>query len=234
MSTPSHSRPLSQDEIKDLLGKKAAELPQNGMIVGLGTGSTAHRFIFHLAARCKAGLSIKAVSSSNESTQMAKDLGITLIPIDTISMIDLTVDGADEVDGKKRMIKGGGGALLREKIVAYASRKVVIIADASKVVERLGKHPLPVEVTPFGHELTKRHVEALELRATWRTDKNGELWMTDNGNYILDIIFADPIESPEAEQERIAAIPGIAETGFFFDLADEVLIGHPDGKITIL
>lgn len=225
---------LTQDEIKDLLGKKAAELPQTGMVVGLGTGTTAQRFILHLAARCKAGLSITAVASSEHSAQLAKDHNIPLIPIDKVTAIDLTIDGADEIDGQRRMIKGGGGALLREKIVAYASRKVVILADATKVSEHLGHRRLPVEVVPFGSELTRRHIEALGLSSTWRTDKQGRLWKTDNGNYILDISFPGLLKNPEIEECRIVAIPGIVETGFFFDLADEALIGHPDGKISKL
>lgn len=225
---------LSQDAVKDILGKKAAELPQSGMVVGLGTGSTAERFIVHLAERCKTGLSITAVASSEGSAKLAKDLRIPVVPIDSVTSIDLTIDGADEIDGQKRMIKGGGGALLREKIVAFASRKVIIIADSTKVSPHLGKHRLPVEVIPFGREFTCRHIENLGLKTSWRTDKQGHLWKTDNGNYIIDITFPGPLKKPEIEECRIVAIPGIAETGFFFDLADEAWIGHPDGSITKL
>lgn len=223
---------LSQEEIKDLLGKKAADLPQAGMTVGLGTGSTAHCFIIHLAARCKAGLSITAVASSEQSAKLAKDHGISVIPIDKADCIDLTIDGADEIDKSKRMIKGGGGALVREKIVAYSSRKVVIIADESKIVECLGHHKLPVEVVPFGHLMTKRHIEELGTSTSWRMDKQGNLWITDNGNYILDISFSDPLKMPEAQESDLAAIPGVVDTGFFFDLADEIMVGHSDGRIT--
>ncbi len=228
------SAPLTQEAIKDILGKKAAALVEPGMVVGLGTGTTAHQFILHLAERCKTGLSITAVASSERSAQLAKSKGIPQASIEKVEAIDLTVDGADEVDASKRMIKGGGGALLREKIVAYASRKVVILADASKVVARLGKHPLPVEVVPFGHEMTKRHIESLGHKAAWRTSEHGTPWMSDNGNYILDILFAAPLTDPETEERRIATIPGIVETGFFFDIADEVLIGYPDGRIASL
>lgn len=223
---------LSDDEIKDLLGKKAAELPKSGMVIGLGTGTTTHHFILHLGARCRAGLSITAVASSERSEKLAKEQGIPLVSIDTVSSIDLTVDGADEIDKQKRMIKGGGGALLREKIVAFASRRVVIIADASKAVEHLGSRRLPVEVVPFAHELTRRHIEDLGLSAAWRMNNQEKLWKSDNGNYILDIAFPGLLKNPEIEECRIVAIPGIVETGFFFDLADEALIGHPNGQIT--
>ncbi len=227
------SIPLSQDKIKDLLGKRAAELVEPGMIVGLGTGTTAHHFILHLANRCKTGLSITAVPSSEQSLQLAQKHGIPLFPVDKITAIDLTIDGADEVDSARRMIKGGGGALLREKIVAYASHKVIIITDTSKVVEKLGHHPLPVEIVPFGHEITKRHIDALNLKSQWRTNTQGDLWISDNGNYILDISFP-LMDNPEREEARLVQIPGVVETGFFLDFADEVLVGHPDGHIRSL
>ncbi len=225
---------LTQDEIKDLLGKAAATLPQSGMVVGLGTGTTAHYFITHLAVRCQEGLSITAVASSERSFQLAERHGLNVLSIDRVKNIDLTVDGADEIDAHKRMIKGGGGALLREKIVAFSSRKVVIIADESKVVKHLGKGTLPVEVVPFGHKLTRQHIEELGFSTNWRTDKEGVHWVTDSGHYILDITFSQPLETPEIEASRIATIPGVVETGFFFDLADEIMIGHSDGRITTL
>lgn len=229
------SSPLSDNQIKDILGKKAAELPEAGMVIGLGTGTTAHCFILHLAERCKKGLNITAVASSEKSAQLAKDHGIRIVSLDEVPMIDLTVDGADEIDENKRMIKGGGGALLREKIVAFASRKVVIIVTENKAVTRLGKHLLPIEVLPFGHIATKCHLEALGYAPTLRMDKEkNKPWITDNGNYIFDIAFPNLLETPEFEERHISALPGVIETGFFFDLADEVMIGHADGQITLL
>lgn len=223
---------LTEEQIKDILGKQAAELPQPRMVVGLGTGTTAHRFIIHLAARCRSGLPIQTVSSSEESAQLAREHGIPVVSIDDVDSIDLTVDGADEIDSQKRMIKGAGAALLREKIVAFASRKVVIIAHETKVVTYLGNRTLPVEVLPFAHLTTMRHIEALGYTASWRYDKQGKLLVTDNGNYIFDITFPNLLEAPELDERHIAAIPGVIETGFFFDLADEVMIGHFDGRIT--
>ena len=131
----------------------------------MARGRQPHPFIIHLASRCRSGLAITAVASSEQSAKLAKEHGIPLIPFDRVSSIDLTIDGADEIDRHKRLIKGGGGALLREKIVAFASHKVVILADESKLVDHLGRRPLPVEVIPFGHKITQRHIGDLGYRA---------------------------------------------------------------------
>lgn len=215
---------------KDAAGKAAAELVQDGMLVGLGTGTTASFFIKHLIDRCQQGLKITAVATSKRSKEMAEAGGIPIIDMDKITEIDFTADGADEIDSQKRMIKGGGGALLREKIVDSASKDMVVIIDSSKLVERLGTFPLPLEVLPFGSHITRHKIEKLGLRGEFRQKEN-ELYLTDNGNYIFDIHFPKPLDDPEVVNERLQAIPGILETGFFFNIAHRVIVGYPDGRV---
>ena len=202
------------------------------MVVGIGTGSTAYFFIQALIERCQEGLKIKAVSSSKASAELAKEGGIEILDLNDVEFIDITVDGADEIDSKKRMIKGGGGALLREKIVANASNEMIVIVDESKVVEHLGAFPLPVEVNPFGYELTKRQIEKQGFRAALR-EKEGKTYVTDNGNYILDLKFQHLPGEPEEHDQVLKEIPGVLETGFFFDLAGRVIIGNQEGKVKI-
>ncbi|NGX58105.1 MAG: Ribose-5-phosphate isomerase A [Chlamydiae bacterium] len=217
---------------KEAAGAEAAKLIQNNMIVGLGTGSTAFFFIQGLIKRCKKGLKIKAVSSSKSSEQLARDGGIEVLDLNDIEKIDMTVDGSDEIDHQKRMIKGGGGALLREKIVVNASDEMVVIVDESKVVDELGEFPLPLEVVPFGYELTKKQIEKKGYRTTVRKKEN-EIYITDNGNYIIDVQFKHLSGTPEDHEEVLKNIPGVLETGFFFNLAGRVIIGDHEGKVEI-
>jgi ribose 5-phosphate isomerase A len=222
---------LSQDQIKLRLGEEAASLIRSGMKVGLGSGSTSHCFIKALAKRCKEeNLQITGTASSKASAELAESLGLKIFDVDKIGALDLTVDGADEVDPQNRLIKGAGGAHVREKIVAAMSKELLIIVDESKLVSRLGKSKLPIEIIPFGHEVTKKHIEKVGYVGQYR--KNGSsFYVTDNGNYILDIEFKAPLENPEACESQIHNIPGVIDTGFFFHLASRVLVGFHDGQI---
>jgi ribose 5-phosphate isomerase A len=226
-------KPLSQEQIKRHLGEHAAKLILPKMKVGLGTGTTSHFFIEALGKRCREEhLEIKAAASSKSSADLAAKLGIPVFNIDQLGSLDITVDGADEVDPKKRMIKGAGGAHVREKIVAAMSKQLVIIVDESKLVDKLGKHKLPIEVLPFGMEVTKRHIEKLGLMCTWRMNANTKLLTTDNGNHLIDAHFPAPLDDPAMWEQRIRSIPGVVDTGFFLHLATQVLIGFSDGQIT--
>ncbi len=220
------------EEIKKNVGRYAAELIQPGMRVGLGTGSTAHYFIEALIKRCKEGLKIEAVATSKASEELAIQGGIPLLDIEAVSHLDITVDGADEIDEEKRMIKGAGGALLKEKILASMSHEMVVIIDESKLVKQLGKRPLPVEISPFGKRATENHLIKLGFSGSWRKNSQGSLYTTDSRNYIFDVIFKE-LKDPELIHEKIKRIPGVIETGFFFHLAGRVVVGFQDGQIII-
>lgn len=224
---------MEQEKIKQAVGYKAAELIQDGMLVGLGTGSTVFYFIEKLIQRVKDGLHIQAVSSSLRSTELASKGGIPLIDINTLSHLDITVDGADEIDHEKRMIKGGGGALLREKIVASMSKEMIVVVDESKLSAHLGRCKLPVEVIPFAHEVTHKKIEKLGYKAYFRKTQSGSLYVTDNGNHIIDITLSSPLSDPEKVNENLKSIPGVVETGFFFHLAGRVIVGFKDGQVVI-
>ena len=221
-------------EAKKSAAKKAAEFLENGMIVGLGSGSTAAFFIEMLVARHKKGLRIQTVASSRHSADLARKGGIEVLDINSAPRIDLTVDGADEIDPKKRMIKGAGGAHLREKILASASREMVVIVDETKLVSALGKAPLPVEVLSYGSSFAKAKLETLGFTGKWRIQEDGTLFITESGNLLLDIQFPSPLTSPEATEEKILAIPGVIDTGFFFHLAGRVIVGYSDGSAKVL
>ncbi len=220
------------EQAKKAAGQKATELIKRGMIVGLGTGTTAYWFIESLIPLCKK-LNIQAVSSSSASLEQARKGGIPLLDINTITSIDITVDGADEIDPERRMIKGGGGALLKEKIIASMSKEVVIIVDETKLVPKLGQCKLPVEIVPFGVQSTIHKLEKLGFSGALRKDKNS-LYITENGNYIFDIRL-DPAKTHPAEDElRIIQIPGVVETGFFLNLATQVIVGFLDGRVQLI
>lgn len=212
--------------------KAAAEFIQPGMRVGLGTGSTAILFIEALGARCREGLSIEAISSSDDSLNLARKVQIPIADPANVTALDITVDGADEIDPEKRMIKGGGGALLREKIIASMSKEMVVVVDSSKCVEALGAFPLAVEVTPFCHQATQAHLSLLGYQGSMR-QKNNALYVTDNGNYIFDIRLPYPCRAPAEDHNKIRSVPGVVETGLFIGLAGRVIIGYPDGRVEI-
>lgn len=224
---------MSIDAAKKAAGEKAAALIQNDMIVGLGTGSTVFYFIESLIKRCKQGLKIQAVASSARSLEQAKAGGIPLIDINKIIAIDLTVDGADEIDSKKQMIKGGGGALLREKIVAAMSREMVVIVDETKCVSHLGKQKLPIEILPFGHSATIHKLNQRGYRGHLRSTSQNTPYITDNSNYIYDVQLDSSKAHPLEDHEKIKQIPGVLETGFFFNLAGRIIVGFLDGRVVI-
>lgn len=218
---------------KAAAAQAAADLIQDGMLVGLGTGSTANFFIDSLIQRVQNGLKIMAVATSFRSLQRAQKGGIPILEIETLSEIDIAVDGADEIDYQKQMIKGGGGALLREKIVASMSKERVVIVDSSKLVDHLGRFPLPVELIPFAWRATVKKIEDAGYRGDLRKNKEGNPFVTDNGNWIYDIALSYPCLNPEKEDQILKNIPGILETGFFLRLAGPVVVGFPDEKVEI-
>ena len=202
------------------------------MVVGLGSGSTSAYFIAFLGAALREqGLHIRGVATSRASAQLAAKHNIPLVDLNDVPRIDITVDGADEIDPQKRLIKGHGGAHVREKIVASCSRELVIIADQSKLVERLGKKSLPVEVLSFGSTATRAKIELLGYRGSWRLTPEKSPVITDNGNMLFDIHFTD---EPELVHERLRALPGVVDTGFFFGLAGRIVIGYEDGRVDLL
>lgn len=217
-------------EAKRKAAEKATEYAQNGMIIGLGTGSTSKWAIQRLGERIKDGLEIKAVASSIDSEKLAKSMGIPLIDFSEISSIDLTIDGADEVDKECNLIKGGGGALLREKILAYNSKNFIVIVDESKQVDTLGKFPLPVEVVPFAIDFTIKQLKYLGCEATVRK-KNGSNFITDNQNLLLDCQFSK-ITQPAMLNELLHLIPGVVETGLFANsFVTSVITGFSNGEV---
>jgi ribose 5-phosphate isomerase A len=222
-------------DAKQRAGEAALGQVKDGMIVGLGTGSTAKYFIEAVATAVRAGKlrGIRAVPTSVNSEKLARDAGLPVVTFAQTTKIDLTVDGADEVAPDLTLIKGLGGALLREKLVAQNSTKFVVIADASKLVTKLGtKSPLPFEVTPFGFEASERFLRDLACTPTLRRKPNGEIFITDNGNYIFDCNFHE-IADPRELNQKLAARAGIVESGLFIDLAHTAIIADDQTVWTI-
>ncbi|POF63133.1 ribose 5-phosphate isomerase A [Novacetimonas maltaceti] len=209
---------------------EAASMVRDGMVVGLGSGSTSAYMIEELGRRWAEGLRFCAIPTSEHSAEQARAHGIKLVTFATHPQIDLDIDGADEVElGTLNLIKGLGGALFREKIVAAASRRFVVVVDESKIVEHLGHHvPVPVEVTTFGWESTARQLEALGARVTQRLDRSGNVFVTDGGNMILDCHFGSIADSV-ALSRRLRAIVGVIETGLFIGRTSEVIVAAHDG-----
>jgi len=218
---------------KEAAGRAAAELVRDGMIVGLGTGSTVRFALERLAERVRnERLALRGVPTSLDTERKARALGIPLVGLDEVEAIDLTIDGADEIDGRFDMIKGGGGALLREKVVAALSKREVIVVDRSKVVERLGvRFALPVEVVPFARAAVARRIAAMGAAWTLRMRDGQEVALTDNGNEILDCRFAGGIADAAALERALDAIPGVVESGLFISLAHVLVIGADDGRV---
>lgn len=206
--------------------KKAIEYIQDGMTVGLGTGSTVEIMIEELSKKIKAGLNIKCVSTSGRTTKFANNLGIIIHDFDSVANINLTIDGADEVDPYLRGIKGGGGALLYEKIVAYNSEKNIWIVDDSKLVNKLGSFPLPVEVVPFAERKLLGKFEQMKLNPVIRKSENKN-FITDSGHFIIDCCIGE-IDDVRSLEKELKMIPGVVEVGLFIDIADYVIIGYSD------
>ena len=223
-------------DVKERAARRAVEYVQSGMILGLGSGSTATFAIRALGERReKEGLKIRGVATSQRSREVAEELGIPLIDLTARDAIDLTIDGADEVDPALNLIKGGGGALLREKLVASASRELVIICDEGKIKPHLGAFPLPVAVVPFGWETTRRRLESLCETTTLRQaqDAPATPFLTDDGFYVLDMhlgLISDPTSLEEAIKRKV----GVVEVGLFVGLASRVVVGYADGHTEIL
>jgi len=228
----------TQDSLKRDAAAKALDFVQNGMKLGLGTGSTAEAFVELLAPRVRGGLDVDCVATSERTAQMARSLGIPLGDLDALAPLDLTVDGADEADRDLNLIKGGGAALLREKIVAASSKAMVVIADETKLVARLGKFPLPVEVVMFGHGATAKRIE-VAIAALGYTNvpvkprtRDGGLVRTDSGNLIYDCAFG-AIKDARALAAALSAVPGIVEHGLFVGIATTLVIAHP-GEVEVI
>jgi ribose 5-phosphate isomerase A len=224
---------MTADDQKRISGAAAAELVEAGMVVGLGTGSTAAWFVKALAAR---GLDIRGVPTSENTANLARELGIPLVGLDDVKAIDLTVDGADEVGPGLSLIKGGGAALLREKLVWEASDRCVVIADAAKRVAHLGRFPLPIEVVRFGHPHTGRRLADIAAEfdlppPRLRTADRG-IVITDGGNVIYDLA-SGKISDPAALAGALKSVTGVVDHGLFLDLADEALIGTDAGVVKL-
>jgi ribose 5-phosphate isomerase A len=218
---------MAHEAEKEIAGRAAAKLVNDGEIVGLGTGSTAYFTVIALGERVKAGLKIIGIPTSVKTGDLARSVGIPLTTLDEHPEIDITIDGADEIDPKLRLIKGGGGALLREKVVASASRKMVVVADSAKVVPVLGKFPLPVEVIAFARTVVEKKITALGGSPKLRVKPDGSPYVTDNGNQILDCNFGR-IADPPALALALSNTPGIVEHGLFIGLASMALVGRGD------
>ncbi len=220
------------DAAKKAAAKAALDFVKPGMTLGLGTGTTTAFFIDLLIEKNRqTPLALKAVATSKASGQQASQGGIDILDPTSIHHIDLTIDGADEVDPNRRMIKGGGGALLREKIIATKSDQLIIIVDESKCVDFLGRHPLPIEVVPYGWSWTQQQLIEMGYPSSPRENREGEFFITDNGNVILDLAIDHPLVNPIEFHHQLISVVGVIETGLFFDLADQVLIGYENGEV---
>ncbi|MBC1344528.1 ribose-5-phosphate isomerase RpiA [Listeria welshimeri] len=218
---------------KKIAGEKACGWVKDGMVVGLGTGSTVYYTIEKLGEMVRDGLNITGIATSEETAIQAKKLGIPLKSLNDVKQIDVTIDGADEVNKDFQGIKGGGGALLREKMVAAASLMNIWVVEEKKLVEELGEFSLPIEVIPFGWKQIKWRLEKEAIETELRKNDSGKVYQTNNGNYILDIknqILTNPVEW----QEKLAGIPGIVEHGLFLDYVDIVICGKANGEAIVI
>jgi ribose 5-phosphate isomerase A len=218
---------------KQLAAEKAVSFLEDGMTIGLGTGSTAYWAIEKIGEKVKKeGWNVKAIATSIRSEEQARGLRIPIVDFSSVNMIDVTIDGADEVDGQLQLIKGGGGALLREKIVATNSKLMIVVADESKWVKTLGKYPLPVEVIHFGWERTFEKLQMLGCQGNLRMNGTGP-YLTDNGNYIIDCAFDEILNAP-ALHESVNAITGVVDNGLFIQIASKLVLGFNNGETRII
>lgn len=221
---------LQTVEIKQKVGTYAAGMVQQGMNIGIGTGSTVYWFILALGERIRSGLSLQGVPTSLQSARLASENGIGVLELNEVDHLDLTIDGADEIDPRFQLIKGGGAALLREKMVAAASGRMLVIADERKWVKTLGAFPLPIEVIPFGWKQVQKRILDLGCPSVVLRLRDGKPLVTDQGHYLLDCHFGK-INHPAGLDLDLHRIPGMVETGLFIGMATSVLIGYADGRI---
>jgi len=220
-----------QDAAKKAAAEAACAHVRDDTIVGLGTGSTADFAVRHLGERVRQGLRIRGVPTSLKTERLAREVGIPLVDLNEVESIDVTIDGADEVDPQLDLIKGLGGALLREKIVASLTKRQIIVVDPSKIVPKLGtKAPLPVEVLPFGYKVVERRLLRDGFHPALRS-KNGEPVLTDNQNVVLDVLFPEGISDARALERTLNTIPGVVENGLFLGMTWRVVVGEADGKV---
>jgi len=223
---------MANDHEKQAAARASLEFIHDGDVVGLGTGSTAAYVIQFLAQRIRDGFRVRGIPTSERTCELAVHAGIPLTTLDEVQQIDVAIDGADEIDPELNLIKGGGGALLREKIVASAARKFIVIADSSKQVPVLGAFPLPVEVIPFAEALLSKRIAALGASVTLRKGSLGEPLRTDEGHHILDCQFGQ-IADPAALARKLCDMPGVVEHGLFIGMADVALIGKGSEVVKI-
>ena len=216
---------MANDQEKEAAARASLQFVKDGQVLGLGTGSTATHFIKLLGEQVKKGLRVRGIPTSVRSRELAESLGIPLTTLDECQEIAVTIDGADEVDPELRLIKGGGGALLREKIVASATKQMVVVVDATKQVQKLGKFPLPVEVIKFAQALVAKRISALGAQVQLRTGADGKPFLTDENNHILDCRFGE-ISDPVALARQLSDMPGVVEHGLFIGFASVVLVAR--------
>ncbi len=220
---------MSQDRAKRNAAEEAVKFVKDGMIVGLGTGSTAKIVVDLIGEKLSKDFKIKGMPTSIKTKQQAEKLGIELINIDDQDVIDLAIDGADEVAPDMSLIKGLGGALLREKKVEKKAKELIIIVDESKMVGKLGRGELPVEVRSEDHESTATEIENIGCEAKLRLEDNGEIFVTDNKNYIYHCLFPNGIENPKEMDKKLQNINGVRDTGLFINMATKIIIGNDEG-----
>lgn len=221
---------VDPDTQKRLAAEAAALLVEDGMLLGFGTGSTAAHFVRAVASLTKVGISVKGVPTSEATASLMREVGIPVLTLADIAALDLAVDGTDESDPDLALIKGGGAAHLREKVVARCAKRFVVIADGSKLVPVLGRFKLPVEVVPFALPAVERELVRLGATVTLRKNKSGEIVRTDNANVVLDADFY-PIPHPAELAAKLDTIPGIAEHGLFVGMTERLILGMPDGSV---
>ncbi|MCM3609919.1 ribose-5-phosphate isomerase RpiA [Planococcus sp. MERTA32b] len=221
----------NQELYKKAAAEKAVEYVEDGMVLGLGSGTTVYWLLKRLGELIDQGLNIKGIPSSLRTAGWAKEFGIPLTDFSEVETLDLAIDGADEIDPDFQLTKGGGGSLVREKLVNAHAKQVIIIADQSKMVDQLGSFPLPVEVLQFAWQRTADKITALGAKPVLR-ERDGEVFVSNNGNYILDCAFGS-IENPHALHKELKLLLGVVETGLFIEMTDKVILAGPDGAQVI-
>lgn len=225
---------MSKDAMKKAAGDKAAEYVKDGMVVGLGTGSTAFHVVNAIGKRIKEeGLQIQAIPTSIATRDQAEGLGIPLLTIDEVTHVDLAIDGVDEIDPDFFAIKGGGGALYREKVIASMAKEVIWIMDDSKPVKKIGAFPLPVEVAQYGYVQLQRKLEAMGYKPVLRVKDDGSTFVTDNGNYILDLHLGAGFDATGL-QDKLAGMVGVLEHGLFLNMCDRIIVGRDESTAEVI